>query len=151
MPESISEVMLYIATVVILIVVVRLFHYNSVERKVKQTSRCLREQSKGSRSGQYTVFASNEQNQNMYKVTYDMNSKSYAVDCNCKEGQTVNTFRNISVYDLRDLSNPHKTISNKICQCAGALDTGSRTYYTGYPGLIRYMNYKDSSFFDQDY
>lgn len=150
-PDSAAEILLYVATVIIIIIIVRLFHYNAIERKVKQTSRCLREKTKGSRSGQYSVFASNDKNEKMYKVIYDMNSKSYAVECDCEEGSTVNQFRNIPVYDLRDLSNPHKTISSKVCQCTNDVVTGSRTYYSGYPGLIRYMNYKDSSFFDKDY
>lgn len=150
-PDSLPEILLYVATIIILIILIRLFHYNSIERKVKKTSRCLREQTKGSRSGEYTVFASNDQNKKMYKVTYDMNAKAYAVDCNCDSGTTVNNFRNIPVYDLRDLTNPHKSISSKVCQCAEDLTTNTRTYYSGYPGLIRYMNYKDSSFFDKDY
>lgn len=145
------EIILYIAMVTIIMILIRLFHYNSVERKVRQTSRCLREQTKGERSGVYTVTASNQYNKPMYKVSYDMNAKSYSVDCACKEGNVINNFRDISVYDLRDPTQPFKTISSKICQCENELTSNARVYYKGYPGLIRFMNSKDASFFEQDY
>lgn len=149
-PQSLSEIILYIAMVVIIMIIIRLFHYNAVERKVKTTSRCLREQTKGQRSGTYSVTASNASNQKMYQIAYNMTDKTYNVECACDEGDVVNNFTNIPVYDQRDPANPHKTIASKICQCKGSL-TGSRTYFNGYPGLIRYMNSKDSSFFEKDY
>lgn len=151
-PQSFVEVILYFAIVIVMIIIVRLFHYNSIESKVRKTSRCLREQTKGSRSGQYSVTASNAANENMYRVTYNMVDKSYNLDCACKEGETVNNFTNISVYDQRDPANPNKTITSKVCQCDKLLySTGDRIYYNGYPGLIRYMNSKDSSFFENNY
>lgn len=150
-PKDVSEIILYIAVIVIIIVIVRLFHYNQIERKVKTTSRCLREQTQGELSGKYSVTASNQYNNPMYSVTYDMNAKTYAVDCACTEGNVVNNFQNIDVYDLRDGSNPIKTIGSKICQCDKELTTNTRKYYTGYPGLIRFMNSKDPSFFEKDY
>lgn len=150
-PKDIAEVFLYLAVVTVIVILIRLFHYNSVERKVKLTSRCLRELTTGQRSGSYYVTASNQYNYPMYKVTYDMNAKSYTLDCACKQGNVVNNFQNIPVYDMRDPSNPIKNVSSKICQCENELTTNSRVYYTGYPGLIRFMNSKDPSFFETDY
>lgn len=150
-PTDPTEIILYIAVITIVIILIRLFHYNSIERKVKLTSRCLREQTKGQRSGRFSVTAANQYNKPMYKVTYDMNAKSYSVDCACKQGNVINNFQNIPVYDLRDPSNPMKTIGSKMCQCENELVSNSRVYYNGYPGLIRFMNSKDPSFFEQDY
>lgn len=152
-PKDATEFILYIVMVSLIIVFVLLFHYNVIETNVKKTSRCLREKTQGQRSGQYSVTAQNQLNKDMYKIVYDMNAKSYAVDCACEEGDVVNNFRNIDVYDLRDGANPKKTISSKMCQCKSDLvnGTGFRTYYTGYPGLVRFMNYKDTSFFDSNY
>lgn len=150
-PHDITEIVLYIAIVVIIVILIRLFHYNSIQRKVVTTSRCLREKTQGKRNGIYSVTATNYRNDPLYKVHYDLNAKSYAVECACKEGQTVNNFRDIPVYDLRDPANPNKTIGNKVCQCDGLLTSNPRTYYNGYPGVVRYMNNKDTSFFDTNY
>lgn len=152
-PKDLTEVILYIVMVVLIIIVVRLFHYNSIERRVKKNSRCLREQTQGQRSGIYSVTAKNQLNKDMYKVAYDLNAKSYSVECACDEGDIINNFRNIDIYDLRDGTNPKKRIDSKICQCNSDLVSGAsfRTYYSGHPGLQRFMNYGDSTFFDSNY
>lgn len=150
-PHDVNELILYLAIVVIIVVLIRLFHYNSIQRKVVTTSRCLREKTQGKRGGIYSVKASNHTNDPMYSVHYDLNAKSYSVECACKEGKTVNAFTDIPVYDLRDPGNPHKTIAKKYCQCDKYLTTNPRVYFTGYPGIVRYMNNKDPSFFDTNY
>lgn len=144
---DLREVFLFVVTMSMIILLIVLFHYSSIQRYVKQNSRCVREKIKGRKQGTYQVSALNENNEPLYKVTYNPAAKQYQLDCACEKGSVVNQFNDIKVYDLRDVQNPVKVINNQTCYCDKFVEPLQNTYYTGYPDLIRFMNYGDESFF----
>ena len=98
-------------------------------------------------SGVYTVNAYNKDNEPLYKVTYNTETSDVTVDCACKPGTAVSTFRNIKYFNLRDPANGNQVVPEKLCECQKPLNNDERVYYRGYPGLIRYMYSGDETFF----
>jgi hypothetical protein len=141
-----SEILLYSAAFIMLVMMVRLIHYTSIRKAVKEESRCLREKA-NQQSGQYLVYAKNARNQPMYSVAYDMNASTWNLSCTCKEGDVANNFEQIPVYDFKNPADPIMR-TNKLCKCDKdyATSTGNR-YYDGNPGLIRFMTDQDVTFF----
>ena len=147
---DLQEIFIFVVTFSMLLLLVTLFHYSSVHRQVKQTSRCVREKRKGLTSGNtFMVHAMNERNEPMYKVTYTPSAKKFQVDCACPSGSTVNRFDNIKVYDARNPENPVHKINNQVCYCDKLVEPKSDTYYTGHPDLLRFMYNGDTSFFEK--
>lgn len=144
---NVKEIFLFIVTMSMLLLIIVLFHYSSVQRYVKKNSRCVRERSQGKKQGTYIVQAMNEKNEPMYKVTYTPSAKQYALDCACEKGNVVNTFDNIKIYDMRNPHNPIRNVNNQICSCSKMVEPVGDTYYTGYPDLLRFMYNGDASFF----
>lgn len=138
------EFFTFIFLILLFIILVSFFHYSGIQRHVKKNSRCLAERQRNSVSGIYTVTANNKDNKPLYKVSYDLTGKEYSVECACKEGKYTNQFNTINVYDMKRQSSD--IIDKKFCQCDSLLDT-ERIYYAGYPGLVRFMNTGDTSFF----
>jgi hypothetical protein len=99
---------------------------------------------KKSVSGAYTVTATDGENNPMYKISYDLAKKQNTVQCACTEGSVANSFRNINVYNLKT-KNTEK-IQEKYCNCNVDFSSTS-VYFTGHPGLVRFMNSGDDSFF----
>lgn len=142
-----KELFLFFVTMSMIILLVVLFHYSSIQRYIKHNSRCVREKLKGRKQGTYVVHAMNENNEELYKITYNPAAKQYQFDCSCEKGTVVNQFNDVKVYDLRDFENPVKHLSNQTCYCDKYVEPRHNTYYTGYPDLIRFMEYGDASFF----
>lgn len=145
--DFVKEVFLFIVTMGMLTLLIVLFHYSSVSSYVKNNSRCIRERSKGEKSGTYMIQATNEKNEPLYKVTYTPSAKKYQVDCACESGTVMNKFDDIKVYDVRNFDNPVQKINNQICYCNKMVEPKSTTYFTGYPDLLRFMYNGDASFF----
>ena len=83
----------------------------------------------------------------MYTVSYNIAKKQSNLQCACQEGSTANAFHNIKMFNF----NTKKTSTyDKYCNCDGQLDQPSASvYFTGHPGLVRYMNSGDDSFFTE--
>lgn len=142
-----QEVCLFLVVSSIIVILGMLIHNTVIQKQVTKSSRCLREKQNGRTSGIYSILAKNEKNEPLYKVNYNLASREYDVECACNKGEVLNHFRQIKVYDMKDISgNPTKTIEDKRCYCENLAEP-ARTYYTGYPDLIRYMNENDTSFF----
>jgi hypothetical protein len=144
---SVQELILFVTVIALIIILIRLFHHNKVQKTVRATSRCVRERELGYRSGVYTVNAYNKDNEPLYKVTYNTETSDVTVDCACKPGTAVSTFRNIKYFNLRDPANGNQVVPEKLCECQKPLSNDERVYYRGYPGLIRYMYSGDETFF----
>lgn len=144
-----KEVFLFIISLAIITLLIVLFHYSSVQRYVNNNSRCVRERLQGKTKGSYMVYAMNEKNEPMYKVTYTPSAKQFNVDCACEQGNVTNRFDNIKVYDLRNPENPIRKIQNQYCYCNKLIEPTppENVYYTGYPDLLRFMYNGDTSFF----
>lgn len=138
----------FLLVIIILTFIIYLFHYNEVQRNV-QASRCYRLQDSMSSLGQYGVTGKNARNEDLFKVSYDLDAKLYEVSCACKPGDVANTFNDIPVYDLVDQTD-RKITKNCLCDKA-ALSVGDNTYYYGHPGITRFMKNGDTSFFEQAY
>lgn len=144
---DLKEVFLFIVTITMVTLLIVLFHYSSINRYVKDNSRCVRERSRGKKLGDYIVQAMNEKNEPMYKVTYTPSAKQFKVDCACEKGNVVNKFNNIKVYDMRNTDNPVRKIQNQTCYCNKVVEPRENTYYTGYPDILRFMYNGDTTFF----
>lgn len=140
---SFPEVILFTAAFVLIVIMIRLIHYTSIRKEVKEESRCLRE-AKSKQSGQYVISARNAANDDLYRVAYDMKAQTYNLECACKAGDVANNFEHIKIYDFKNPETP--IITNKMCSCDTTLPS-SRTYYSGTPGLVRFQTSGDTSFF----
>ena len=69
-----------------------------------------------------------------------MPSKTYSVDCACKSGPVTNTYPNIDVYNLE--TRQTMRIPQKICNCDKQyyVPGYDSIYFSGYPGVTRFMN-----------
>jgi hypothetical protein len=141
-----KEFMLFITMIVLIFIMIAMFHYSSIWSQVNRESRCVREKAKGTRDGNiYTVTAMNEYNDPLYKVSYDLKAKSYNLSCECPKGNVVNNFNDVKVFDLRNRT--ARTLPSYTCQCDKFVEP-STTYFDGNPGVVRFMESNDVSFFD---
>lgn len=145
-----TEFFTFMVIFVLLFLLVALFHNNSIQAAVRKNSRCLRAKEVGRTGGQYVVKALNKNNQDLYQVGYDLTTRETSLECACPEGKVANTFRGIPMYNLRT-----KTVQNvkeKLCGCDQSyFNTGDSVYYSGYPGLVSFMNGGDTTFFKEAY
>lgn len=147
-----TEITVFVVIYGMLLLLITLFYYSSVHRKVKQTSRCYREKKKGQSSkDRYMVHAMNERNEPLYTVTYTPAAKKFQVECACPKGTTVNHFNNIKVYDARNPENPVRKINDQMCYCDSFVEPKADTYYTGHPDLLRFMYNGNTGFFERLY
>jgi len=143
------ELLFFSVFVILLIILSVMIHYHFIQKRVQKESRCLRERQKFAAGGVYTVQAYNPMNLPLYRVEYDFTRKENKLSCDCKKGETVNTFTKIPYYDLKN--NVSKSQDQLLCYCDKAYDDPTATtYYKGHPGLIRYMQHKDTSFFSEE-
>lgn len=142
------EIVAFVFFMILFIILCTLFHYSSIQAAVKKRSRCMRDRSLGaSPGGIYTVMAQNNDNQPLYKVDYNLSSREFAVKCACPEGTVSNRFPSIPVFNLG--TQTEEKIKDKTCGCdTKYFSTGDSIHYSGYPGLVSYMNSGNTSFFD---
>ena len=144
LPSGPGEIILLIITVVLVIIIINLFSYTSVQRQVKQ-SRCYRDKVLNRPGvGIYTATEIGEDGNPIYEVTYDFGSKTFAIDQKCRAGSARNTFE-IPVYDLS--TNSPKSVT-KYFDCEQQYANQNRAY-AGYPGIVKYMQYNNTDFFDK--
>jgi len=145
MPSSVQEIVLFAVIMTLLVLVARLMHYTNIRRRISSESRCAREKRQTS-GGEYVVMATTASSEPMYKITYNLAAKQYLLECNCRKGDVVNSFQDIKVYDLKDNYTPERKIK-KYCWCDADVATNQKAYYTGNPGLVRFMRENDTTFF----
>jgi hypothetical protein len=143
---SFTEFLTFAAIILLLFIMFSLFHNNSVQVAVRKNSRCLRAKDIGRTKGQYIATAMNKQNQNLYRVGYDLSSTQTTLECACPQGKVANTFRNIPLYNLS--TQTATNVKEKLCSCDQLYHReGESVYYSGYPGIVSFMNSGDLSFF----
>jgi len=140
MVPTFYESILFTVLMVSLYVLCLLFFYSTVELQVKTDSRCYRDMQSATSTGTYTATASNQRGEPLYAVSYNMGAKSFAVNCACPAGNVANTYPNIDVYNLN--TQQAQRIDNKMCSCDKQYYSPSydSIYFSGYPGVTRYMN-----------
>jgi len=145
LPSSFPELLLFTITVILIIVIVELFSYTNVQRKIKKNSRCYRDKVLNRPGmGIYTAVAKSTAGEDLYKVTYDFGAKTYTITQVAKEGPVQNKIT-IPVYDLTT-NTPTQVI--KYFEMEKAYDTTS-IIYTGYSGITKFMQYQNVDFFDK--
>lgn len=145
LPSSFPELLLFTITVILIIVIVELFNYTSIQRKIKKNSRCYRDKILNRPGvGIYTAVAKANTGEDLYKVTYDFGAKTYTITQVAKEGP-VQVKLTIPVYDLTT-NTPTNVI--KYFELEKAYDA-TGIIYTGYSGITKFMQYNNLDFFDK--
>jgi len=139
-PVSISEVVLFILLLTSIYVLTALIFYNEIQLKINTSSQCYLAKKAVTSTGAFTAIAQNGTGNSLYRVSYDMPSKSYSVDCACRSGDVTNTYPNIDVYNLE--TRQTMRIPQKICKCDKQyyVPGYDSIYFSGYPGVTRFMN-----------
>lgn len=146
LPKDITEIILFSITIILIVIIVNLFHFSNINRRVKKQSRCYREKSESVVGrGVYKVTAVSVSGDDIYEVVYDVEAKSYNIIQKCEEGPIQNKVT-IRVYDLN-----RRTIDrvDKIFSSSKNYELNIKApYFKGDPGLVRFMDYGNTDFFD---
>jgi hypothetical protein len=139
-PVNITEIILFILLMTAIYVITALIFYNQVQLDINRKSQCYLSRKAVTSTGAFTATAQNEKGNSLYKISYDMPSKSYSVDCACPAGPVTNTYPNVDVYNLQ--TQKTMRLTNKICGCDKQYYSPgyNQIYFSGYPGVTRYMN-----------
>jgi hypothetical protein len=101
---SFREFILYIMLLILLVIVMNLYHSNSIQLTVNRISRCERSQRSQrdiSAVGVYTATAVNKDQIPLFDITYDLKSKVFNSKCRLPKGRVANTFyQQVPVYDF---------------------------------------------------
>ena len=98
---SFREFILYIMLLILLVIVMNLYHSNSIQLTVNRISRCKRSQRDISAVSVYTATAVNKDQIPLFDITYDLKSKVFNSKCRLPKGRVANTFyQQVPVYDF---------------------------------------------------
>ena len=139
-PVSISELVLFVLVISAVYIISALWFYNTVQLQINNTSQCYLAKQAVSNTGAYIANATNDKGNPLYTVAYNMPAKSFTVECACKSGSITNTYPNIDVYNLQ--TQQTMRIPQQICPCDKQyyVPGYNQIYYSGYPGITRFMN-----------
>ena len=146
-PTDLTEIMLFSISIGLIIIIASLIHYTQINYRIQNESRCYRDRVESNLSyGVYKVSAYNPEGVQLYEITYDIGAKQYTIEQKCPKG-TVQNKTNIRVYDL---SRKQIDRVDRIFECDKNYDLKNITiYYKGDPGLVRFMEYSNTDFFDR--
>ena len=138
-PAGWHEILIFVIAVIITYWIYTIYRFNQVESKVVTESRCYANNHALKSGNIQFVTATNARNAPLYKLSYNLASKQTNLDCACGSGTTINKFNNIPVYDLS--TNRVSRTATLQCSCdTDLLSASPNIYYTGYPGLVKFMN-----------
>jgi hypothetical protein len=153
-----GEFLLNLFFILLIIIISIILYWDNINTKVSKNSRCKKQLEIIDKSkGVYSVDAKDKNNNLLFQINYVLGAKRNSVECKCKEGDVVNTFRQIPIRDLQSVSENEESknkVIDKKCLCDRYYDTGITStdiIYEGDPGLIRYNDTRDSTFFDNYY
>ena len=146
LPTDMMEVLLFITVLILFIVLINLTHNTSVFRRIKETSRCYRNNKDNSvLEGIFKLKAYANNGDNIFDITYDTSSNSYIIDQKCEQGKVLNKVL-IKVYDMK---RQQPETLEKIFMCSKDYNLLiNKPYYKGDLGLVRFMELDDTTFFD---
>ena len=147
LPKDFTEVLLFAITIGLIIIIASLIHYTSINYKIRNESRCYRENNESNLSdGVYKISAYTSDGIEIYEVVYNIGGKEYTVKQKCPEG-TIQNKVSIRVYDI---SRKQVDRIDRIFECDKNYDLKNTTfYYRGDTGLVRFMEYSNTDFFDR--
>jgi hypothetical protein len=149
-PVNMSEIVLFVLVLTAIYIISALWFYNTVQLRINNESQCYLAKQSVSNTGSYIATATNENGNKLYKVVYNMPAKSFKVECACTPGNVTNTYPNIDVYNLQ--TQQTMRIANQICPCDKQyyVPGYDKIYYSGYPGITRFMNTASTIQNDED-
>lgn len=151
---TVQEVVLFIASAVLIYILLRFYMSGRAYSDMRKTSRCYNETQLSKEHNIYNVRAS-VLGRPAFDVTYNTEDNSTSINCACPEGRIDSTFTNIPYYDMR----PNTPYDNRVqmrdkltCQCETGISADAKDLkvnYTGEPGIKIFMhNPQKRDFFD---
>ena len=146
LPTDMMEVFLFITVLILFIVIINLTHSTSIYRRIKNTSRCYRNNKDNSvLEGIFKLKAYANNGDNIFDIIYDTSSNSYTIDQKCEQGKVLNKVL-VKVYDMK---RQQSDTLEKIFMCNKDYNLlVNKPYYKGELGLVRFMELDDTTFFD---
>ena len=147
LPQDFTEILLFSITIALIIIISSLIHYTTINSRIQKESRCYRDKQESNiGQGIYQLSAYTKDGTIIYAVTYDVGAKQYKVEQKCPDG-TVQNKASIRVYDL---GRKQTDRIEKIFECDKNYSLKDTTlYYRGDPGLVRFMEYGNTEFFER--
>ena len=148
MPQSFTEIILFIILSVIVIIFINLFHYTTIQQKVKQYSRCYKNTVLSSiRSNEYSIIGYTlKENKEILRITYDFKKKKSTIEITAPPGSVVNIIE-VPLYNLKtyEVDNIQKTFTSTMNYNLLEEDM----IYVGPPELVRFMQFRNTDFFEK--
>jgi len=147
LPKDFTEILLFSITIALIIIIASLIHYTTINSRIQKESRCYRDKQESNiGQGVYQVSAYTKDGTIIYAVTYNVAAKQYTIEQKCPDG-TVQNKADIRVYDL---GRKQTDRIEKIFECDKNYSLRDQTlYYKGDPGLVRFMEYGNTEFFER--
>ena len=147
LPKDFTEILLFSITIALIIIITSLIHYTTINSRIQKESRCYRDkQDSNIGQGVYQLSAYTKDGTIIYAVTYDVGAKQYTIEQKCPGGEVQNKV-SIRVYDL---GRKQMDRVEKIFECDKNYSLRDATlYYRGDPGLVRFMEYGNTEFFER--
>lgn len=144
-----GEIFLNILFISLIIIISLIMYWDTINVRISKTSRCKRQMDIYNKNkGLYVIEAMDKSKKPLYTITYDTKQNNTNVECSCESGKFVNYFNNIPVKNMRT----DKDVKvDKVCSCDKYYNVGTlneNVMYDGDPGILRYITYNDSDFFN---
>jgi len=148
---NIYEISLNILFIFLLIMISMLIYWDSINKKISKKSRCRKQKELYNKTnGIYNINVKTKNNENLFKIKYDINNKKETIECSCDKGNKHNIFSKIPIRILRTDENKYSDDLYCNCDKEYSYDNSNKDLILeGEPELIRYMNNQDSDDFFQ--
>lgn len=143
------EVALNLSFLLIVGIIIYIYYWDLINKQVFSSSKCKNNINIINNSESYNyVNAKDVNNNNLYAIKYDKNTKTPIVNCTCSFGNVVNNFKNIKVYDSSGTNGQKNKNIYKSCNCDKTYITDplsqTNIYYSGDQFLVNYMQNNNS-------
>jgi len=112
--QTIFEIILHLSFILIIVLLIVIFYWDTINRKIIKTSRCKISLENSDNLYNVRIFDKTT-NTSVLNINYDNTNKhNYKIDCVCPSGNELNIFKDIPYYD-----NMNKEVSkmDKYCYC----------------------------------
>lgn len=147
-----SEFFLNSFFICIISFVLFIIYWDTINRKVSNVSRC-KDKIKflSDKNKTKSVNVKDENNNDLYNISYNESTKDYSINCTCPTGNKLNVFQNINVYDINSDNVNKRTTKDKNCYCDNKYTyQKDKAIYTGNSTLVQFMGYNTPADFTRD-
>lgn len=139
-----SEVLLNVSFLLILGIISYIFYWDIINKQVFKSAKCKNNINLINSEGSYYYINAKDNNNNyLYDIRYDKTTKKSYIDCKCPEGNAINNFKNIKIFDIHATNEQKNVNKNKSCNCDKTYTvnplTNNNIYYSGDQFLVDYM------------